>query len=979
MSSSGSSGGAHRPSCGFVHRAVLVVGLLLATWSARAGFDPDRQWYTLKTAHFAVHSYHVGHDEAASVALARRSAAFLEEAYDALNDTLGWKPQERIEVTIFDDVDSANGFARVVPYNHINLLAFPPPGTSSLGDYDDWLRLLIYHEYAHIVHLDNATGIPEIVNTILGKTYKPNQGLPRWITEGLAVWIESRTSGAGRVTASIFQMYSRAMALENKLPSMSELSGPPLFQPGGSAWYMFGGYTFQAIADTAGPAAIRQWTRSYGRRLIPYSINHTMRATTGKGIDHWYGEALAGIKKRAQSVRTRVAREGRVLGVRRTNDGQFKSAPVVTPDGKWVLFSRNDGRHATFMGRAPVKDATKFEDLVKCDGGCGDIEPIDTQSFYMRGTRFHRRVNSWSDILRFPMKALQRGPDGQKITRGARAQHPRLSSDRRRLWVIKASWGKTWLEGLDPVTGDVQYRWDPPAWARLGAPAPSLDGRTVYLTMHHASNRDIYALDVATKTLKRLTLGSSIEVGLRMGPKGRYLFYSSDADGVFNLYARDLQTQATLKLTNVLGGAFGPAPTPDLETVFYRGWTAGGWELYELPFSPDKAQRVAVADPRPPRKERPVTAVEAKRQPYTPLPTLLPRSWFPTWQLDSTGLATLGLVLGGLDVSDRFGTTLALEYNFARQDVSFFLDLDLRVTWPDLSLRIGRYTWDGTMTLGDVSDDYRGEVYYANFNVGLPIPDIVTPMTWNTGFTVDFSRGLKVPNLRHTPDENYPSIPREGVSTAWTMSFGWSDAEQPLWAITPIRGGSGSFGMSLRHPAIGSSRNDFRLTYALKRFIQMPFQPEHVLVLKGVGGWATNSAFTLGGIPQQDIFVDLLNQVQGASTYLRGFEAGAFRGRAYHLVTTEYRFPIFRARTGIEALPLFFRDLHAAVFADVGVAYNEPFEEADLERIRGSVGVELRLDVELLFGFGANLRLGYARGLGDDGIDHVYLMVAPPP
>ena len=43
-----------------------------------------------------------------------------------------------------------------------------------LGDFDDWLTILVTHEHAHILHLDNIGGLPRIVNHIFGKIWAPN-------------------------------------------------------------------------------------------------------------------------------------------------------------------------------------------------------------------------------------------------------------------------------------------------------------------------------------------------------------------------------------------------------------------------------------------------------------------------------------------------------------------------------------------------------------------------------------------------------------------------------------------------------------------------------------------------------------------------------------------------------------------------------------------------------------------------------------
>ena len=63
--------------------------------------------------------------------------------------------------------------------------------SEELGFYDDWMRQLIYHEYAHILHTDTSKGLHTILNSIFGKFALNNAVTPRWYTEGLAVYYET--------------------------------------------------------------------------------------------------------------------------------------------------------------------------------------------------------------------------------------------------------------------------------------------------------------------------------------------------------------------------------------------------------------------------------------------------------------------------------------------------------------------------------------------------------------------------------------------------------------------------------------------------------------------------------------------------------------------------------------------------------------------------------------------------------------------
>src|SRR5688572_2088318 len=162
----------------------------------------------------------------------------LERAHARLAVGLGHETWLRTHVTMTDGTDAANGSANANPYPRINANITAPDSMSVLETYDDWLDILLTHEYTHVVHLDTIHGIPRIVNAlmgfgVLGKVWAPNIIQPRWMVEGLASVEESRLTSQGRHRSSQFDMMLRMAVLEHGfLPIDRVSSGANLFPHG---------------------------------------------------------------------------------------------------------------------------------------------------------------------------------------------------------------------------------------------------------------------------------------------------------------------------------------------------------------------------------------------------------------------------------------------------------------------------------------------------------------------------------------------------------------------------------------------------------------------------------------------------------------------------------------------------------------------------------------------------------------------------
>src|SRR5690606_25154232 len=90
-----------------------------------------------------------------------------------------------------------NRLASGFPFNRMVIHAVPFSPTSSIGEYDDWIRTLAVHELTHIVANDMTRGIWNVGRGIFGSAAKMNSYQPLWLIEGLAVYEETRHSQFG--------------------------------------------------------------------------------------------------------------------------------------------------------------------------------------------------------------------------------------------------------------------------------------------------------------------------------------------------------------------------------------------------------------------------------------------------------------------------------------------------------------------------------------------------------------------------------------------------------------------------------------------------------------------------------------------------------------------------------------------------------------------------------------------------------------
>ncbi|MGK4001280.1 BamA/TamA family outer membrane protein [Sorangium sp. So ce1036] len=970
----------------------LAVLLLLAPRSARATGDPDLELWTFETEHFRVH-----HPQGLAP-VAARVASLAETIHGRVEDALGYAPSSRTEIVITDDSEIANGSAGTLPYNAIRLYVTAPEDMSVLGDYDDWYLDLVTHEFTHIAHIDNTSGIPAILNAILGKSFSPNQVQPRWIIEGLAVVSESHHTSGGRMRSTLFDMYLRADVIEDNLAGLDQISSVPFRWPQGNLWYLYGSRFLGWILDVYGPSTMRAVSADYGASLVPWGINRAIRRVTGKTYvelyEGWKDHLRRLYSEQIAAVEARGLREG----MRLTHHGRTVYYPRFVPPvarrstADEIVYYRDDGSARRGIYRlslaAPAPGRERPEELV------ARTHAASRPAFTPDGDLVFTALMPWRNhYYRHDLVFLPRGetaPDGdeparRRLTHGLRSSAPDVSPDGGHIAFSLNSKGTRYLEiARLSAGGSISERRDLVPSARFEqaySPSFSPDGKLLAYSVWTAGGyRDIRVVDVATGSFRQITRDRAADTNPVWSPDGRTLYFCSDRTGISNVYAHDLATGTLRQVTNVKLGAFHPAISPDGKTLVYVGYTSRGHDLFVMPLD---RERFLPAPPPPTDRPDPPTepaGVRLVRYPYDPLPTLAPRAITLDYAPGAYGSNALTVSVTGTDIVGRH----AIYGQITVQPDAPAPDVLLSYTYGRLPIDLGVRAYHTFLPrwgyrIGGRNAPYDERSIGIVSGVSYPIRGEFSRHTLSASFSAVAFKGKLPVGSDLDPYAPRTLLPPQGTLNIAHLGYGFSNAEGSLDAAGAARGVSLNAGLDYAGQETGSSYTTYAFSTSLNAYVEMPWSGDHTVALRVAGavsggGYPRGATYSVGGYDLERLsLVDtLLTGVTNSSFTLRGYAPGAVAGRSYFSQTLEYRAPIAQPDRGLSTLPVYLRRIDASLFLDLGGAFNR-FEVDELAlftrhgllspQLHTSIGGELWLEMNLGYVLTSQLRLGYAYGL----------------
>jgi len=933
------------------------------------GITPFADWKQIETENFRI-AFPAELSETAN-----RVANLYEEAHALLSPFLQWQPRNKTQVVLTDNADMANGMTTPTARFGMILLLTPPDTWFSTANYDDWLRLLVLHEYTHFLNMDITRGIWEFFRYFSGDTFLPNTLWTPWMLEGLAVYAESRFTRVGRGRSTGYEMILRAateagVLNQPKFMTLDRLGGPNPWNPAGESSYFFGYQLMNQIARESGDVLGEMSYRSGNR--IPFFINGNLENITGNEWDHYWDRFIKETLARTNATLTKIKSAGATPIQFITHGDRDTLGPALSPDGKWLAYTQSNLSDTWGLWLKNLETGEESRITDKSLGAKMSFSPDSRHLIYSSIERSGHYF-LWSDLFIYDLnqKSIT------SLSKNLRARDPHFSPDGKSIAFTLTENETTGLAiadiqlGDSPSLGSIRKLYWPKKYGRVATPQFSPVGAQIAFSEKENGTlgEQIFIYDLTTSSVRAITQDEHFNRMPAFDVNGS-LHFISDRSGVDNLYVviagSDKNKKSFMAESNVTTGlAFPTISTKHPQEVYalaysYEGWNVAKFAIHSINTLP-QAEPAPLVAPQEPAKNRDGSQTPKVNYPiedYSLWPSILPRQWTPflSWGEDSL---YLGGQIMGFDALDRHRYFLLGAYD---SQIKMF---DGKAAYTNRSLGV-----ELTLEASEVTDSksYSGTSVY-DF-------ERKREFSANAKYSFLWTRSSLTPILAINGEQSrfyYPWISPDTpiLKTRYVPSMdailAFSDRQSSALAVSPENGRDVTVGV---RNYLEKGNTSPKFAARARQYIET--FDHFILVPYARGTWATNMSGTYqtkrviarGRRPQVfSRFEDSLFE----SVPLRGYPGSRIVSQSLYDGSLEYRYPLLRIFRGWHTHPLFFQDITGFSFFE---AHYFPHSEPGVKTLTAAgTAIELNLQTLVYVPLGIKLEYdyGFRKNLGGKG------------
>ncbi len=508
------------------------------------------KWDRIVTSYFNI-VFPVGTED-----LAQKTANLLETVYEPGAISMNKFPK-KTSIILQNQSTISNGFVAWTPYRS-EFNTFPSQNYFFQGN-NDWMELLSFHEYRHMVQIQKSkVGFNKFISILFGQATTANlanYAAPKWFWEGDATIMETALTSSGRGRIPDFSRLMRSNLLEKKPFTYNKqyLGSFKDFVPNEYVTgYFFGGYLRREFgADILAKVTKQSWSWSF----VPFTFSNALKKHSGKYLVKNYKDFVQSQKSTWQKqINTLEVESYHSINKRKNKVVTSYRYPHIMPSGKILALKSGMGDISQFV----QIDEDGNEEKIVTPGfinGAGRISYNGNQIVWNEFTpdpRWTTRIHSDIKLYDFENDKIVKKSEKSRYASSAISPNGKLLVS---IYSSMKGVNKIIVSDINSNKSLYEYQYSnnhhiTPEW--------SSDSKGFYVIEIENRNKKIVKYTLEADPSRKVIYEAGSENISYPKIYGNHLFYQSPYNGIDNIYVIDLTTNEHYQVTNATYGAYFP-------------------------------------------------------------------------------------------------------------------------------------------------------------------------------------------------------------------------------------------------------------------------------------------------------------------------------------------------------------------------------------------------------------------------------------